>query len=105
MNAQIKALKALADETRFRIVGLLMENESLCVCRIVDALKMKQSAVSKALRVLKEAGIINDLRKTQWIYYSLNRTTGNPILPALNSIYVSGLKPGLNRKENTGIKK
>lgn len=86
MKEQIKALRALADETRLRIVCLLMGKDRLCVCQIIDALKMKQSTVSKALKVLKEAGIIEDSRKAQWIYYNLNKSGKNPVFWALNSV-------------------
>ena len=44
----------------------------MCVCEINDQLGMSQPAVSHHLKILKHAGIVNDLREGKWIYYSLN---------------------------------
>jgi DNA-binding transcriptional ArsR family regulator len=74
---KVKVLKALGDETRLRIAALLLVKRELCVCEIMSAINMKQSAISKALRVLKEAGVISDTRRAQWIYYSMNKNTQN----------------------------
>jgi ArsR family transcriptional regulator len=71
MKNTVTILKALGDETRLRIAALLYVKGELCVCEIISAIEMKQSAISKALRVLKEAGIINANRKAQWVYYSI----------------------------------
>ena len=75
MKKKIKVLKALGDETRLRIACILAASGELCVCEIMAAVNMKQSAISKALRVLKEAEIINDERRAQWMYYSINTKT------------------------------
>jgi ArsR family transcriptional regulator len=78
MKSKIRVLKALGDETRLRIACLLMKSKSLCVCELEDAVKIKQSSISKALKVLKDADVINDERRAQWKYYSLNRNSHNP---------------------------
>jgi ArsR family transcriptional regulator, arsenate/arsenite/antimonite-responsive transcriptional repressor len=64
-------LKLLGDKTRLTILALLKERE-LCVCDIVDVLQSSQPNVSQHLRKLKSAGILNETRRSQWIYYSLN---------------------------------
>ncbi len=91
MKSKIKALKALGDETRLRIAALLFAKGELCVCEIMSAINMKQSAISKALRILKEAGIINDKRKAQWVYYSINKSAENQGYELLQVI-VKGIK-------------
>jgi len=53
---EVKALKALGDETRIRAVLALRDNE-LCVCQIVELLELAPSTVSKHLQILKEAGL------------------------------------------------
>ena len=71
----VKIFKAYADETRLKIVKLLLSKQAkggLCVCQILNALQMKQAAVSKALNVLKNAGVVTDTKKGLWVYYSLN---------------------------------
>lgn len=63
--------KALGDETRLKILHLLAGQE-LCVCEIMDALKMSQSAVSHHLKILKQARLVDDRREAKWIFYSIN---------------------------------
>lgn len=64
-------MKALADETRLRILNLLYEKE-LCVCDITETLKITQTKASRHLSYLKNAGLINDRKQAQWVYYSLS---------------------------------
>jgi len=65
--------KALGDETRLRILNLFqVAGEPLCVCEMVDALKIPQYQVSKHLVVLKHAGLVRVEREGTWGYYSLN---------------------------------
>jgi len=59
-------MKALADPTRLRIALLLMEHE-LCVCELMFILKMEQSRISHQLRILRDADLIEDVRKGRWI--------------------------------------
>ena len=62
---------ALADETRLRIVELLMEGER-CVCDLMEELQAAQSRLSFHLRALKDAGLVKDRRDGRWNYYSLD---------------------------------
>jgi len=70
MQGQIKMLKALGDETRLRILKLLLKRE-LCVCEIEAALNLPQSKVSRHLTVLRSVGLVEDRREGLWIFYSL----------------------------------
>lgn len=69
MNADI--FKALADDTRLRIVALLLAEQELCVCDLISALQLPQSTVSRHLGYLRRAGIVKDRRCGLWIYYSI----------------------------------
>ncbi len=71
MTKLLPVFKALADETRLRILKLLDQGE-LCVCDIVAALDMVQPKVSFHLRILKEAGLIKDRKQGRWIHYRLD---------------------------------
>jgi len=62
---------ALADETRLRIVHLLM-NEPLCVCELADVLEMPQSSVSSHVQVIKKSGMLDSERCEKWVYYRLS---------------------------------
>jgi len=68
--------KALSDETRLRIFLLLSKGE-LCVCELVNILKMEQSRISHSLRILKEAGLIKKRREGTWIIYSIDQIIKN----------------------------
>lgn len=63
--------KALGDESRLKIINMLSDQE-MCVCEIIDNLKMSQPAVSHHLKILRQAGIVKDSREGKWIYYTLN---------------------------------
>ncbi len=63
--------KALADETRLRILALLLAEGELCVCDLIAALKLPQSTVSRHLAILRKTEWVNDRRCGLWIYYSL----------------------------------
>jgi len=66
----VRQFKALSDETRLRIIGLLFEGE-LCVCHLVEVLGLPQSNVSRHMAYLRNAGLVQDRREGVWIYYSL----------------------------------
>ena len=63
--------KALCDESRLRILNLLVHTEELCVCDIQRILKFSQPKVSRHLTYLKNAGLVVDERKGMWVIYSL----------------------------------
>ncbi|TYP72386.1 ArsR/SmtB family transcription factor [Paenibacillus methanolicus] len=74
-------LKLLSDKTRLTIVALLKEKE-MCVCDIVDILETTQPNVSQHLRKLKLGGLVQETRRSQWIYYSLN-VADKPLLHSI----------------------
>ncbi|ASK63822.1 transcriptional regulator [Virgibacillus phasianinus] len=69
-------LKLLGDKTRLTMVGLLKDNEC-CVCELVDVFQMSQPSISQHLRKLRDAGIVKEKRKGQWIFYSLNKESAS----------------------------
>ena len=62
---------ALSEPTRLQILEQLKGGEQ-CVCELTEAFSTGQSRLSFHLRVLKEAGLINDRPEGRWMYYSLN---------------------------------
>ncbi|WP_209851828.1 ArsR/SmtB family transcription factor [Paenibacillus sediminis] len=76
-----ESLKLLADKTRLTIIALLKEQE-LCVCDITEITGMSQPNASQHLRKLKAAGVVNESRRGQWVYYSLN-TTNKPYMECI----------------------
>ncbi len=67
-----KMLKAMSDPKRLRIVDMLSCGE-LCACEILEAFHITQPTLSHDMRVLSEAGIVQDRREGKNIYYTLNR--------------------------------
>jgi ArsR family transcriptional regulator len=73
MKSTAQIFKALGDETRLRIMALLVNNQELCVCDIMAALDLPQSTVSRHLSYLRNTGLIDDRRQGIWMYYQVNR--------------------------------
>ena len=67
----VEIFKALSEESRLRILVLLMERE-MCVCEIEACLNMTQSNASRHLMALKSCGILVSCKKAQWTYYQMN---------------------------------
>jgi ArsR family transcriptional regulator len=63
-------LKALADPLRLQIIEALGEGER-CVCDLTEGLDLAQSKLSFHLRVLREAGLVNQRSSGRWSYYRL----------------------------------
>ncbi|HEY7288483.1 MAG TPA: metalloregulator ArsR/SmtB family transcription factor [Vicinamibacterales bacterium] len=73
--------KALADETRLRILGLLLTGE-VCVCDIHESLRIPQSKASRHLAYLRRSGLVETRREGLWIHYRLGRPS-DPVLGAI----------------------
>ena len=63
--------RALGDETRRRMVFLLHQGGELCVCELTAALGLSQPKISRHLAQLRAAGLVQDRRRGQWIFYRL----------------------------------
>lgn len=61
---------ALSDPTRLAILDMLRDGER-CVCDLQDALDAAQSRLSFHLRVLRDAGLVDDRREGRWMYYRI----------------------------------
>ncbi len=71
MRDLIKATKSLSDETRLRIVNLLLEREC-CVCEVMQALDITQTRASRNLSALYDAGFLALRKEGPWALYSIN---------------------------------
>jgi ArsR family transcriptional regulator len=74
MKPYVEVLKALADDTRLRIIRLLLMNHTaMCVCELVDALEERQYNVSRHLQLLEAAGLIEGTKDGRWVYYRVTK--------------------------------
>lgn len=95
MRQLIKVFKALSDGTKLRILKILQERDELCVCEIMQVLKISQSRASRNLGILKDAGFVIDRRDGLWIHYSLNKQKINDYHEGINKL----MKNWLNDNE------
>ena len=72
MRQLVKAFKALSDETRLRILNLLLEREC-CVCEVMQVLGISQARASRNLSALYDAGFLKLRREGLWALYSIDK--------------------------------
>ncbi len=70
MKTFVKVMKALSDPNRVKIVKLLQQ-KVMCVCELQAALKISQPSVSKHLKILEEAGLVDYQKDGLWVNYYL----------------------------------
>lgn len=74
VTEDVRALSALGNGTRYRLVRLLVEaEEELCVCEITPLMEVSDSAVSHALSNLSEAGLVRKRKEGRWRKYRATR--------------------------------
>lgn len=78
LNGMTTLFRALADETRLRILGLLLTGE-VCVCDIQDSLRIPQPKASRHLAYLRRAGLVHARRDGLWIHYRLATPTDRAV--------------------------
>ena len=67
-------LKLLGDKTRLTMMKLI-ENHACCVCEFVEIFKMSQPSISQHLRKLKDLGLVEEERNSQWTFYSVDKSS------------------------------
>jgi len=81
--------KALADETRLEMLGLLAAaGNEICACDIEAHFELSQPTISHHLKILREAGLIRGERRGTWVYYELDRDALK-LLPEFHALLTS----------------
>ncbi len=88
---QVRLLKALGDETRLNIVRCLLDDGEKCACRLVRASGKAQPTVSRHLKILEEAGVLESRRVGVNIWYKIKSSEAKRILRVLG-IRKAGVK-------------
>jgi len=76
MREVMDVLKALADESRVRLLFALRDGE-LCVCQLIALMDLAPSTVSKHLSILRSARLVDSRKDGRWMYYRLPRKFQN----------------------------
>ena len=84
-----RTFQALSDPTRLKILSLL-GGGSMNVSQLVQRLDCTQPAVSRHLKVLKQAGLIADVRRGKWVEYSSNPRRVEEAAEYLRALYDEG---------------
>ena len=66
--------RALGDETRFRILDLLMGHD-LCVGALARRMKVSEAAISQHLQILRKAGLVRGEKRGYWTHYTVQTDT------------------------------
>ena len=90
MRELVKVFRALSDETRIRILKILLEREC-CVCEVMQAMDISQSRASSNLGLLEGAVFVKSRRDGLWIVYSINKQTMNSYAASLTEMLRSSL--------------
>jgi DNA-binding transcriptional ArsR family regulator len=69
----LPTLKALADETRLRIINQLLTHD-LCVGALASDLNMSKAAVSQHLQILRKAGLVRGEKRGYWTHYNVDKS-------------------------------
>jgi DNA-binding transcriptional ArsR family regulator len=70
-NSAPSFFRALGDDTRWRIVRLVVDR-ALCVCELADILGMPQSSVSSHVQIIRKAGLLESERCGKWTYFRIH---------------------------------
>jgi ArsR family transcriptional regulator, arsenate/arsenite/antimonite-responsive transcriptional repressor len=97
--------KCLADDTRARLVLLILGEGELCVCELTCALDESQPKISRHLAQLRATGLLADRRQGQWVYYRLHPELPDWVQALLRTTLAANrpwLSPAAQRLEAMG---
>ena len=102
MKDFITIMKALSDPNRVKIIKMLEQKKYMCVCEIQGALGLAQPTISKHLKQLGDAQLVESFKDKQWVNYRLTKKADNPYTRAM----LKNIKKWLNdSNEITAIQK
>lgn len=82
MRELVKVFKALANENRLRILKML-EGRQMCVCEIKEVLGVSQPSVSRHLKELRDASLVEEIPEGIWVNYQLSEAAMNEYAPVI----------------------
>ncbi|SPD76362.1 Transcriptional regulator, ArsR family [uncultured Desulfobacterium sp.] len=82
MKNFLRLMKALSDPNRVKIIKML-QHKPMCVCEIREALHVSQPSVSKNLKILEDAGLVDFRKDGLWVEYHLTDGSSSPYAASL----------------------
>jgi len=73
MDRLVTLAKILSDINRLKIIALIHREKELCVCEICDTLELSQPLVSRHLKKMREADIVQARQSGKWMLYTLHK--------------------------------
>ncbi len=83
INEGVSLFRALSDATRLRILSVLGEGE-LCVCDLIEILRLPQSKISRHLAILRAAQLVEARKEGLWMHYRLSKPSRRLFREVLN---------------------
>ena len=80
-----KILKAIADETRMKILTLLLRH-NYCVRALANELELTEATISQHLKVLREAGLLIGEKHGYFRHYSVERSVLHELAEAIKAL-------------------
>jgi ArsR family transcriptional regulator len=105
LNETLGTLRAAAEETRLRILALVAEGE-LSVSDLTDILGQSQPRISRHLKLLVEAGIVERHREGAWAFFRVaEQGAGAALLrPVLNALDPSDHRIAADRERLAAVR-
>ena len=88
-EARAKIIKAMAHPARLLIVDELSRSGERCVCELTDLVGSDMSTVSRHLALLKSAGLLEDEKRGQMVFYRLRVKCIMNFFQCIESVIVS----------------
>ena len=85
LSSTHSVFRAFADETRLRLLNLLLEGE-VCVCDLCEVLEEIQPKISRHLAYLRRAGLVSVRQVGKWKYYAIPKRPSGLHRKLLNCI-------------------
>ena len=83
LSSGAQVFKALSEESRIRILHLLLKTEELCITDIERVLDFTQAKTSRHLSYLKNSGIVSSKKMDQWNFYFIKEEISDFVAQAL----------------------
>jgi ArsR family transcriptional regulator len=104
MEQYTQVFKTLSDQTRLRILRLLIDaGNELCVCELVDSLEEPQYNISKHIAAMRAAGLLKSRKEGRWVYCSTRDADGDFL--KLLSRAVQAIPAGHVKRDRTELRK